>query len=617
MSLTETILGTIKPEPELFCHIDGTPYFTPYHHPLHTLPHIPGLKGDKQFQTITVISLPSTPGVPVTREVLEKVIRAYLHEDDVLCPGLMQNIVLRSQNHGTGLVLEESVLEWISQSTQFALVVIDKTINLAQKCSSCSSKIIKLKWPFLEITGSYLYRSENGDSKTGLYPVYRLYPDTSKAFVLGCYPVHDGSGGYSMLNKVDGDGNLMIPVPSRMYSMNRRGSLQGLRLGVKDIFDVEGLPTKAGSRVFAHLNGRFPKQETAPSLIILEEAGAVIVGKVKTSHPFSPRADGCQSCGSSSSGSASAIASYDWLDFSVGSDTDGSIRHPAAIAGIYGVRPTHGLVSTKSVLPALPWVDTVGILARSIDTVKRVMQIWSSEQREKHARLTTLLVPSDDMGNLQQDIKDLFLNFLEDASRAAKINVKKVNISEIVATQVDIIGEDEIPKAIGAWQWKDFGKGIYERYQSRHEGRLPPLGHLVREAFKVAQQEEWDEEKFRRYVELTALEWLPTYREQKLNDISIPLGRHTNPLGPYVPASIGGCPHLVIPIGQVPFHSLLSQRMEMQTICVSLVGPPGTDLSIIGVMLRLKEEEVIKAVQTGGEAFKHQGAALLDENPAT
>ncbi|WVQ67808.1 uncharacterized protein L199_006013 [Kwoniella botswanensis] len=319
----------------------------------------------------------------------------------------MRNIVLRSQDHGTGLVLEESILEWISQSTQFDLVIIDKVINIAQRSSSFSSKISKLDWPFPEISGSYLYRIENADSKTGLYPVYRLYPDTSKAFVLGCYPVHDGSGGYSMLNKVDGVGNLMIPVPSRMHSMNCRGSLQGLRLGVKDIFDVKDLPTKAGSRVFGHLNGRFLKQETAPSLKILEEAGAVIVGKVKTSHPFCPRADGYQSCGSSSSGSASAIASYEWLDFSVGSDTDGSIRHPAAIAGLYGVRPTHGLVSTESVLPALPRVDTVGILARSIDTVKRVMQVWSSEQREKHARLTTLLVPSDDMGNLRQDIKNL------------------------------------------------------------------------------------------------------------------------------------------------------------------------------------------------------------------
>ncbi|OCF74786.1 hypothetical protein I204_05168 [Kwoniella mangroviensis CBS 8886] len=288
--------------------------------------------------------------------------------------------------------LFESVLEWISQSTQFDLVIIGKTINIAQKLSTFSSIISKLGWPFPKITGSYLYRTENGDLKTGLYHVYRLYPDTSKAFVLGCYPVHDGSGGYSMLNKVDGDGNLMIPVPSKMYSMNRRGSLQGLRLSVKDIFDVEGLPTKAGSRVFAHLNGRFQKQETAPSLKIHEEAGAVIVGKVKTSH--------------------------------------------------------------KSALSI--------------------------------------------------------------SLRAAKMNIKKVNISEIVATEVEILGEEEIPKAIGASQWKDFGKGIYERYQSRHEGRLPPLGHRVREASKVAQQEEWDEEKFRRMKEkfgkagkwfLDLLEW--------------------------------------------------------------------------------------------------------------
>lgn len=82
--------------------------------------------------------------------------------------------------------------------------------------------------------------------------------------------------------------------------------------------------------------------------------------------PFNPRGDGYQDPSSSSSGAGASIASYDWLDIAVGSDTGGSIRGPAGSQGIFGNRPSHGLVSLDHVMPLSTALDTSGFLIRDV-----------------------------------------------------------------------------------------------------------------------------------------------------------------------------------------------------------------------------------------------------------
>ena len=116
---------------------------------------------------------------------------------------------------------------------------------------------------------------------------------------------------------------------------------------------------------------------TAQRLI---DAGAVLIGKMKTSQfangetatadwvdyhsPFNARGDGYQDPSSSSSGPGSGIGSYDWLDFGLGTDTGGSIRNPSQVNGVYGNRPSYGLVSLDGVMPLSPVQDTSGLLCR-------------------------------------------------------------------------------------------------------------------------------------------------------------------------------------------------------------------------------------------------------------
>jgi amidase len=150
----------------------------------------------------------------------------------------------------------------------------------------------------------------------------------------------------------------------------------GIRLAVKDLIDVEGVPTTAGSRAVAETAR--PADRDAACLAGARAAGAVIVGKANLHelayggaglnewfgtpvNPLDPRL----LPGGSSSGSAVAVASGD-ADVAYGSDTGGSVRIPAAFCGITGLKTTHGRVSLDRVWPLAPSLDTVGPMARTV-----------------------------------------------------------------------------------------------------------------------------------------------------------------------------------------------------------------------------------------------------------
>ncbi len=150
-----------------------------------------------------------------------------------------------------------------------------------------------------------------------------------------------------------------------------RGPLHGIPIAVKDIFDMAGLPTRCGSAVRRDV----PAATTDAAVVTcLREAGAVIVGKTVT-HEFaagviSPPArnpwDPTRIPGGSSGGSGASVAAGSSFA-ALGSDTAGSIRIPASLNGVVGLKPTYGRVSREGVFP-LSWsLDTVGPLARTVD----------------------------------------------------------------------------------------------------------------------------------------------------------------------------------------------------------------------------------------------------------
>ena len=156
--------------------------------------------------------------------------------------------------------------------------------------------------------------------------------------------------------------------------MDTSGS--GVRLAVKDVIDVAGVPTTAGCRAVADEAG--PAPADAPCLNGARSAGARIVGKanlhelalgVSGENPWfgTPRnpVDGRLVPGGSSSGCAVAVGSGE-ADVAFGTDTGGSVRIPSACCGTAGLKTTHGRVPVDGVWPLAPSFDTVGPMARDV-----------------------------------------------------------------------------------------------------------------------------------------------------------------------------------------------------------------------------------------------------------
>jgi Asp-tRNA(Asn)/Glu-tRNA(Gln) amidotransferase A subunit family amidase len=147
------------------------------------------------------------------------------------------------------------------------------------------------------------------------------------------------------------------------------GSLHGVPVGLKDIIDTADMPTEHGSPIF---KGRRPHQDAA-CVTALRRAGAVILGKTvtcelatsvpsRTHNPANLR----HTPGGSSSGSAAAVAAS-MVPLAVGTQTGGSVIRPAAFCGVYGFKPTFGLIPRTGVLSHASSLDTIGVFARSVD----------------------------------------------------------------------------------------------------------------------------------------------------------------------------------------------------------------------------------------------------------
>jgi Asp-tRNA(Asn)/Glu-tRNA(Gln) amidotransferase A subunit family amidase len=155
------------------------------------------------------------------------------------------------------------------------------------------------------------------------------------------------------------------------------GPLHGLPVAIKDIFDTADYNTECGS---ALLKGRQPMSD-ATAVARLREAGAVIIGKTVTTEfaYFTPGAtrnprDLTRTPGGSSSGSAAAVAAG-MVPLAIGSQTNGSMIRPASFCGVYGCKPSHGLISRHGALTLSPSLDHVGVFARSLADTALLLEV--------------------------------------------------------------------------------------------------------------------------------------------------------------------------------------------------------------------------------------------------
>lgn len=194
-----------------------------------------------------------------------------------------------------------------------------------------------------------------------------------------------------------GSGSAATPPPHAFirYDPPPAGDT-GLRLAVKDLIDVDGQVTSAGSRLLFETAA--PAEKDAECLRIARQRDVTIVGKANLSEfaigvsgsndyfgtPINP-IDPTRIPGGSSSGSAVAVA-RDLADVALGTDTAGSIRVPAACCGVAGLKTTFGLVSLEGVYPiSYRYLDTVGPLAKDIDGLVDGMELLQEGFASRYA----------------------------------------------------------------------------------------------------------------------------------------------------------------------------------------------------------------------------------------
>lgn len=219
--------------------------------------------------------------------------------------------------------------------------------------------------------GPYVVTLSDDDEVVSTTPVYGLHEDVWQSFMSGSIPNTDLPGSHLTMHvSIPGTREPAIIVPSKIASKTlskEKNPLAGLRFAVKDIFHVKGLKTSGGSRAYYQVYG--PQNYTTETVEKTLAGGAQLVGKTRTIafalsapgngkeidyiDPWNSRGDGYQTTGGSSSGSGSAVTAYDWVDFTIGSDTGGSVRFPARFGGLYGYKPTHGIFNLTGILVSL------------------------------------------------------------------------------------------------------------------------------------------------------------------------------------------------------------------------------------------------------------------------
>jgi Asp-tRNA(Asn)/Glu-tRNA(Gln) amidotransferase A subunit family amidase len=162
------------------------------------------------------------------------------------------------------------------------------------------------------------------------------------------------------------------------------GPLHGVPVGIKDIIDTADMPTEDGTVLHA---GRMPVRDAAV-VAMLRAAGAVIMGKTVTTecatyHPGKTRNphDPEHTPGGSSSGSAAAVAAG-MAPVALGSQTNGSVIRPASFCGVYGFKPTHGLIPRTGMLRLSRTLDHVGVFSRSLEDAALLGEVLAGHHED-------------------------------------------------------------------------------------------------------------------------------------------------------------------------------------------------------------------------------------------
>ena len=249
--------------------------------------------------------------------------------------------------------------------------------------------------------------------------------------------------------------------PSKKIILNDSGLLNGLKFLVKDMCDIKGLKTSCGNPDF--FNNCNPANDYAPFLKNILNEGASLNGITvcdeffysligENKHygtPVNLNANGCVP-GGSSSGSAAALTT-DLYDFSIGSDTGGSVRIPASFCGLIGMRPTHNRINTKGVYPMAPSFDTVGWFANNVGIFQKVGEVLLDKVDKSDINFRQFVIAEDLLELCDAAVQENFNNYIKNNLPGIDKN-RLSNISkDIIADNFRVLQGNEVKINVIPW----------------------------------------------------------------------------------------------------------------------------------------------------------------------
>lgn len=417
--------------------------------------------------------------------------------------------------------------------------------------------------------------------------------------------------------------SIAVAVPSRLRDAATPSQpLAGLRVAVKDVFQIRGVRTSLCNRAYHKLYP--PAKETAACIKLLTQAGANVVGLTKLASfaateepiecvdfqaPWNPRADGYQSPAGSSSGSGAAIAAYPWLDIAIGSDTSGSGRRPGHWNGCFAMRPSHGALPVEGYIPSFRRFDVPVFYGRDIEACKDFAHHWYGKDSSIPGLGTrrlplSIVYPSDYVRAIRNGAQvELIEKFTSDLEASFGVERRTVSFDALWDTSPPAEANSQSLQEYMKYACRNsffhddyhnfdqFREDYFKRY-AKTPYISPPV-HRQWERSAAITSDERDEavarlevyrnwfsqEVMRANTHLTIVvipieEIAPRYRDDATSDFW-PTGVPMLFLSPVL-----GGPELTVPIGEVPFDSKVTREREYLPVGISLLAMPGWDMEL-------------------------------------
>ncbi|CAG8020876.1 unnamed protein product [Penicillium salamii] len=460
-----------------------------------------------------------------------------------------------------------------------------------------------------------------------MYYVRRVYSDDNYGFFRGIWHSYQSHGDFLEFH-ISGDRyrSVGVAVPSRIHSRPSQNTpLDGVRVGVKDNFDLCGLRTSIGSLSYYQLYP--PSKKTAEAVEKLISMGADVVGKLSMSAfalmehpmqsvdyqaPINPRGDGYQIPGGSRSGAGAAIASYEWLDLALVTDTTGSARIPALYNGCFGLRPSSGIIPMTNTKEVYLEFDTPGLMGRDLSLLHQVLESWGHPEsaRKVSSGPFRVIFPRDFRSVAIDEQLELLDSFAGNLAKVLSAHVEEISIAADWA-------------ASPPEQSESLDVFLHETYalaSKTSTNRSRELGKKVkpqenREALRrIKVFRDWFRQRYRSTATENVLFILPIgkvgpdYCDQYPGLPAAPsTGLSATSLSPSI-----GAPELTLPIGEIQYHSRITENMETLPVMAGLMGMPGADTELVQVALySLEKLGLPTKIQTGKSMFgKHSGGVF-------